>query len=107
MRLVDRVYFRLLGERIRNRREAAGLTQSFLEDHERKSERVTTRSIAELEAGGPPRLHTLLKIGRALGVDVSELLKGVSFEADEMASMTAAERAASFKKRRRGRPKKK
>lgn len=107
MKLVDRVYFRLLGEKIRIRREAARLTQSFLEDHEQKTERVTTRSIAELEAGGPPRLLTLLKIGRALGIDASDLLKGLSYEAEQLATMSTAERSVRFKKRRKGRPKKK
>lgn len=99
MTRVDRVFFKLLGERIREHREQKRLTQSFLEDE------VTTRTISDIESGVPPRTATLLLIARRLGVDIAELLAGLLAEADDVSSMSAAEREARFK-RRRGRPKK-
>ena len=97
MTRADRVFFLLLGERIRQRREEVELTQSFLEGE------VTTRTISDIEAGFPPRSSTLLLIARRLQIDIADLLRGLTEKADDLGSMTAAERGARFR-RPRGRP---
>ncbi len=61
-----------LGVNIRRRREARGLTQAVLA----KRAKLHRVSLAKIETGAMlPRLTTLARLARALGVPVTELLE--------------------------------
>lgn len=60
------------GERLRELREKAGLSQYALA----KRSGVTAQGIANLERGSDPTWATVLKLARALDVDVSEFDTG-------------------------------
>src|SRR5205809_522382 len=56
-----------IGEAVRNARESAGLSQSELA----RLARTSQPAIARLEMGGvDPRMSTLLRVSRALGLDL-------------------------------------
>ena len=57
-------------ERIRRRREAAGLNQQILATNAG----IALRTLNRIEAGEDARLTTLARIANALGCTVSELL---------------------------------
>ncbi len=70
-----------IGEKIREYRKKAGLTQ---EELARKLD-ITRSMIGQFERSDkPPKLETIARIANALGVDISDLLGGyASFDAPE------------------------
>lgn len=60
------------GERLKQLREKAGLTQYALA----KASGVTAQAIANIERGSEPTWPTVIKLARALGVNVSEFDQG-------------------------------
>jgi len=67
------VYLRKLGKRIRELREAKGLTQEDFDDGTRLG--ITARGLQEIEYGNNnAKIYTLYKIARRLGVNVGDLL---------------------------------
>ena len=69
---------RIFGERLRQLREAGGLTQEKLA----QAADLTTSFVSTLERGGKvPSLTTVLKIARALKLDAGALLADFSYDA--------------------------
>jgi len=68
----DRVYLRLLGERIRDLRVRRGMTRKILAHHSSLSERY----LAQLESGqGNISILRLRQLGQAMGIPLEELIR--------------------------------
>lgn len=61
-----------MGDKIRQLRERAGMTQEGLA----RASGLTTSSISKIERGSSVRLDTAEKIAKALAVQTSEILGG-------------------------------
>lgn len=69
---------RIFGERLRQLREASGITQEKLA----QAADLTTSFVSTLERGAKvPSLTTVLKLARGLKVDASALLTDFSYDA--------------------------
>jgi transcriptional regulator with XRE-family HTH domain len=68
----------MFGERVRELREKAGMTQEKLA----QAADLTTSFVSTVERGQKmPSLNTILKLARGLRIDAGELLSAFSFDA--------------------------
>lgn len=96
----EKIYFRLLGERVRRERKRRGWTLAQFEERG-----ISLRHVQFVEAGRPVRMVTALRIAEAFGIDLGKLIAGLAKQAATMSELRAGEREAKFTKRPRGRPK--